>query len=187
MTREPPPTTIPTLYDYEAYSALPSDGKIYQIIDGELYVNPAPAPRHQVVSANLHLSLMLQLVQTGQGKVLAAPIDVVLDERTVVQPDLLFIRTERLGIVGEKCIEGPPDLVVEILSPSTRRTDVLIKGPAFARRGIPHYWIVDPAVDRIEFHVLEDGAYRLDHTARHPETHAPAGFPGLSLALAEIF
>ncbi len=178
---------FPILLGIDEYNELPNDGKTYQIIDGVLYVNPAPVPRHQRVSKNLQFQLMLQLEKTGLGEIYNAPIDVILDKHTIVQPDLLFIRADRLNIVGEKNIQGPPDLVVEILSPSTRRTDVLIKSVSYARHQIPRYWLVDPAIDRIDAHLLADGSYRLEQTAQGAELLQPAGFPTLQLDLGAIF
>jgi Uma2 family endonuclease len=171
----------------DEYMELPNDGKRYEIIDGELYVTPAPIPKHQKVSRKLQVILFLALEKTGQGEVYNAPIDLILDHHTVVQPDLLFIRSENLHIIGPKNIQGVPNLVVEILSPSTRRTDVLTKGGVYARFGVPFYWIVDPDLDRIEFFRLEDRAYQLQFLRSCPEVATPAEFPGLQISLAEVF
>ena len=103
------------------YLELPNDGKRYEILDGDLYATPAPVTRHQRISKKLQTALILALEETGLGEVYDAPIDVLFDEHSIAQPDIIFIRAERLKIIGEKRIEGPPDLVVEIFSPSTRR------------------------------------------------------------------
>jgi Uma2 family endonuclease len=173
----------------DEYADLPDDGKRYEIIDGVLHVTPAPAPRHQRISRNLETLLIRALQDTGQGEVFDAPIDVVLDRHTVVQPDILFIRSERLGIIGEKNIEGPPDLVIEILSPSTRRTDVLLKGTTYARFGVASYWIVDPDLDRVELYRLDPStaSYTLAAMVSSPAVAAPEELPGLSIPLAEVF
>ena len=133
----------------DEYAELPNDGKRYQLLDGDLDVTPAPSPFHQTVSRRLQFILMQALEETGEGAVFNAPIDVVLDRTSVVQPDLVFIRREQFHIVGEKNIQGVPDLVVEILSPSSRRTDALLKSRLYASFAIPSYWIVDPDLDRL--------------------------------------
>ncbi len=172
---------------YEDYVLLPDDGKRYEIIDGELHVSPAPTPRHQRVSLKLARWLLRTLEDAGLGEVYDAPIDLLLHANTVVQPDILFVRTENLSIVGEKNLQGPPDLVVEILSPSSRRRDRLVKFEAYARLGVPSYWIVDPEEQTIEVYEKESGSYRLDCRATPPGTLKPGRFPELALPLKELF
>lgn len=171
----------------DEYMELPNDGKRYEIVDGDLFMSPAPTPKHQKVSRKLQTILILALERTGQGEVYNAPIDVVLGRYDVVEPDLVFIRTDNLRIVGDKNIQGIPDLLIEILSPSTRRSDVLVKSPLYARFGVPAYWIVDPDIDRIEFFALEGGSYKLAQVASSPEVVRPADFPGLEIPLADVF
>lgn len=180
-----PPGKIRLTYD--EYVDLPDDGKRYEIIDGELFVTPAPVTRHQKISRQLQYILMAALEKEGKGEVYNAPVDVVLSRENVVQPDLLFVRVERRKIIGERYIEAAPDLMVEILSPGTRRRDVLTKSALYARFGVPSYWVVDPDLDRIEFYRLENGTYRLDCTVSSPEVAEPPEFPGLRIPLAEVF
>jgi Uma2 family endonuclease len=168
------------------YLELPNDGKRYQILDGVLDVTPAPTPRHQQVSKRLQARLM-QALEPDEGEVFNAPIDVVFDAHNIVQPDLLFIRKGRLNIVGPANIQGAPDLVVEILSPSNRRTDVVTKSLVYARFKVTSYWIADPEVDRLELFRLKGGAYKLAATGSLPKVMKPAEFPGLELPLADIF
>jgi len=171
----------------EEYLELPNDGKRYQILDGELDVTPAPNVRHQRVSRKLEWHLVNGLERSGLGEVFYAPIDVVLDRTSIVQPDLVFVSRARAGIVGTLRIEGAPDLVVEILSPSSRRTDVIVKSELYARFGVLHYWIVDPDVDRVEIYRLAERAYELVQTGQAPAELA-VEVPGkLSLPLGEIF
>src|SRR3990172_1605134 len=171
----------------DEYMELPNDGKRYEIIDGDFFMSPAPTPKHQRVSRKLQTILILALEKTGHGEVYNAPIDVVLGRYDVVEPDLVFIRTDNRHIVGDKNIQGIPDLLIEILSPSSRRSDILVKGPLYARFGVPAYWVVDPDIDRIEFFVLEGGSYKLEQVASSPEVVRPAGFPGLEIPLADVF
>jgi Uma2 family endonuclease len=171
----------------DEYMELPNDGKRYEILDGDLFVTPAPSPRHQKVSRKLQFFLMLALERPGLGEVYDAPIDVILSRHDIFQPDLVFIRRENLHIVGAKNIQGVPDLLVEILSPSTRRTDVLLKSRVYARFRVPAYWIVDPDIDRIELFELEGESYRAAQVASRPEVLRPAAFPDLEIPLDEVF
>jgi len=171
----------------DEYMELPNDGKRYQIIDGVLDVTPAPNTKHQGASKKLEWSLITALEKTGLGYVFDAPIDVVLDPHNIVQPDLIFVRKERADIITVANIQGAPDLVIEILSPSTRRTDVLIKSELYARFGVPLYWIVDPDLERIETYRLVDKAYEQMQVATAPSILEPVGFPGLQIDLREIF
>lgn len=184
------PTTLPPgriRLTYDDYALLPDDGKRYEIIDGDLFVTPAPLTRHQKISRQLQFILMSALEKKGLGEVYDAPVDVVLDAENIVQPDLVFVRSERRRIITEKFIEGPPDLMIEILSPSTRRRDVLTKSALYARFGVPSYWIVDPDLDRIEFYILREGGYAAVHVASSPEVVSPPEFPELQIPLAEVF
>ncbi len=177
----------PIKLSIDEYMELPNDGKRYQILDGVLDVTPAPNPRHQRVSRRLQWHLMEALERTGRGEVFDAPTDVILDRHNVVQPDLIFIPKDRLGIIGEKNVQGVPDLVIEILSPSTRRTDVLVKSEIYARFGVPHYWVVDPDIDRVEIYRLAGKAYQSVRTASAPAVLEHEDFPGLRIPLAEVF
>ena len=106
---------------YEDYLSLPDDGRRYEILDGELAVTASPTTLHQRVSRNLEFLLHREVQARGLGEVFDAPVDVILDESTVVVPDLAFVSKDRSSIVGERAIEGAPDLTVEILSASTER------------------------------------------------------------------
>ena len=172
---------------YEDYASLPEDGRRYEILDGELAVTPAPSPKHQLVSGNLEWALRGHVRQKGLGTVLDAPIDVILSTITIVQPDLLFIRSDREAIVKERGIEGAPDLIVEILSPSSTRQDRVVKAALYARHGVGHYWIVDPEARAIELYELEEEAYRLAVKVAGGEILRPSLFPGLEIDLGEIW
>jgi Uma2 family endonuclease len=166
---------------------LPNDGKRYQILDGELDVTPSPVPRHQRISRRLERLLEDALAEGGRGEVFDAPIDVVLDRHNVVVPDLVFVSRERAGIVGEKFIEGSPDLLVEILSPSTRRTDIRVKSELYARFGVSWYLIVDPDIDRIEVYRLAGRSYELLRTGQSPGVLELPELGGIRIALDKLF
>ncbi len=171
---------------YEDYVELPDDGKQYEILDGELFVSPAPVPRHQRVSRNLQWILEGHLRSRRSGELLNAPIDLILAQTTIAQPDLLFVRAGREAIVTERAVEGPPDLVVEILSPNTTRKDRTTKAMLYARYRVSHYWILDPAERIFEGYTLEDG-YRLMVRAQGPEVVRAEPFPDLEIPLGEVW
>jgi Uma2 family endonuclease len=172
---------------YDDYASLPRDGRRYEILGGELAVTPAPSSRHQMVLRNLAWVLHGHVRVRGLGNVLFAPIDVILSTTTVVQPDLLFVRSGREVVVTERGIEGAPDLIVEILSPSSARQDRIVKGALYARHGVRHYWIVDPEARGIELYELEEEAYRLIAKAAGEEPFSPSLFPGLEIDLGEVW
>jgi Uma2 family endonuclease len=172
---------------YEDYCALPEDGRRYQLIGGELDVTPAPSYSHQRILRNLGSLLHAHVRGQHLGVILYAPIDVILATDTVVQPDIVFVAREHLSRVNERGIEGPPDLVVEILSPRTRRTDRVLKMRAYAHFGVRQCWLVDPDTQSIEVFSLSSSGYVLARVATCGETVRSDLFPELSLALDEIF
>ncbi len=183
---EPAPITLPTTpyrLGYDDYLVLPDDGRRYEILDGELAVSPAPRPFHQTVSRRIQFVLYAREL-AGDGQVFNAPIDVLLSPHDILQPDLLFLTAEQAELVTGRGIEGAPALIIEILSPSTRRRDVLVKSQVYARCGVAEYWIVDPDVDRLEAFVIDDGRY-----ARVLQADAPAVVHrmGVSLDLSVVF
>lgn len=172
---------------YEDYCALPDDGRRYQLIEGDLDVTPAPSTTHQRVSQNLETILVRHVREQRLGILLHAPVDVLLAKDTVVQPDIVFVARERRDIVTERAIEGPPDLVVEVLSPRTRRVDRTTKMRIYARHGVRECWIVDPEARSFERFELRDGAYVLADSASGDEAVESAMFPSLRLPLADVF
>ena len=163
------------------YLDLPDDGMRYEIYDGDLFMTPAPTPQHQSVSTKLVNKLFIALQETGKGRIFHAPIDVLLDTHTIVQPDLVFVKKEHFERIGPRAIEGAPDLVIEILSPSTRRRDVLTKSGLYSRFGVPEYWMVDPEVDRLDVYRLENGIYALAGSFSSPATVRLPGYPEIEL------
>ena len=148
-------TTAPTTW--EDVLRMPDDGNRYEFIGGRLYVTAAPVTRHQRISKRLHQALIRILEDAGHGEVFYAPCLVEFPGTSDrVQPDILFVSNERWGIIGEKQVTGAPDLVVEILSPSTAHRDRGIKLDLYARRGVREYWIVDPVEDVVDVWRFED-------------------------------
>lgn len=149
-------------WTYEDYARLPDNGMRYEIIKGDLYMSPAPRPRHQRVIAALYGYLWQYLKTEPVGEVFFAPIDLNLpDLANPIQPDLLFIRAENLDIVQEKFIEGVPDLIVEVLSPGNPDLDRRVKFQVYAQAGVPEYWLIEPDACTVEVNVLRGQAYAL--------------------------
>ena len=176
-----------TKISYEEYRALPEDGNRYEVIGGELIMTAAPLIDHQRISANLQFILETYIRANKWGKLFDAPVEVFLGEEEVVQPDIVCISKGRLQTIARKNIMGAPDLVVEILSPSTARYDRVLKMNAYAKHQVPHYWIVDPDARTLEAFELEKGAYRLGAAHAEDETFQPSLFPNLTISLSELW
>ena len=142
-------SSTPTIkFTYEDYRNAPED-KRYELLDGDLVVTPAPGEAHQRVSRNLTILLGQSVKLTGAGHIYAAPFDVVLSDTDVVQPDLLFVSKEREYVITEANVQGAPDLVVEILSPSTAERDQTFKRALYAKHGVKEFWLVDTAAKTV--------------------------------------
>ncbi len=151
-------------------------------------MTPSPNTKHQVVVGNLYLALRQFAAQRDLGKVFLAPFDVVFGERTAVQPDLLFIRKERLSILTDLNVQGAPDLVIEVLSPGTASFDRETKLQVYARAGVPELWYVDPRTDTVEILNLAAGQrYALTATLSAEARITSQALPGLDLPLGEVF
>lgn len=127
------------------WELLPDDGNRYEVIDGVLYMTTAPSPFHQWIIRQIFIALYQQIDQPGIGTALWSPIGLFMPGCDPVQPDLLVIRTEDLGMIHDRRINGVPALLVEVLSPSNPEQDTEIKRGAYARAGVPEYWIARPA------------------------------------------
>jgi Uma2 family endonuclease len=147
-------------YTYEDYAKLP-EGAPYQLIGGELIMSPSPVPYHQIISGRIEFELMRFVMERNLGVVIDAPMDVYLSDTETYQPDIIFISKERLHIIGEKKIEGAPDLVIEVLSESTAYYDLRHKKNVYERTGVKEYWIVDPIEKSIEVYENTSEGFRL--------------------------
>jgi Uma2 family endonuclease len=146
---------------YDDFLKLPDDGKRYEVIGGELSVHSTPRRDHQEVVASLNWTLQGFLRASGFGRAYTHPVDIWLGPNDIVEPDIVVIRESRLeSYRPEGVVREPPDLVVEVLSPSTRGTDQVRKMALYAKSGVPEYWIADPDCRSLTIHVLEDGQYR---------------------------
>ena len=149
------------LLTYADYAALPDDGRRYELHEGELSVTPAPGIRHQRVKINLFAILLSHVRANRLGELFDAPTDVILSDKTVVQPDILFVDDRVAVRVKERGIEGAPTLAIEVLSRSTERIDRQGKLALYARHRVPYYWIADPVARVVEAFALEGGSYRV--------------------------
>lgn len=173
-------------FTYRDYMATPDD-KRYEILDGDMVVVPSPSVEHQRILGRL-FSLLNDFVRARQlGEVLMAPCDVVLSDYDVLQPDLLFISKERAYIVAPGSIRGAPDLVVEILSPSTEERDRTVKGRIYARYGVREYWLVSPEERSVEVLVLSDEGYRMSGVHRAEDLVTSPLLEGLALPVKGLF
>ena len=177
---------------YDDYCAIPEDGRRYELHDGEISVTPSPNISHHRAQRALYDLLGFHVARRGSGELFFAPVDVILDRSTVVQPDIAFVESSRAAIVTARAIEGPPRLVIEVLSPSNSRVDRVTKFALYARFGVPHYWIVDPVARTIESFSLERGASavgerRVDARLEWPASGRLAPFPDLEIDLRAIW
>ena len=173
-------------FTYSDYCLLPDD-KRYELIDGDLYMAPAPLIRHQVILRTL-LSLLWPFVRdNGLGQVYSSPVDVIFSNEDVFQPDLIFIAVDREGIVTERACEGPPDLVIEILSPSTGQRDRELKRKVYANYGVKEYWLVDPENDSVQVLRLAEVDFADCGIFRSGSSLTTPLLPGLELLVSEVF
>jgi Uma2 family endonuclease len=189
MTADEMRTALPKL-TYDDFLSFPDDGRRHELIDGDHYVTPSPSERHQRISMELTLALGTYLKATGAGRAYYAPFDVVMSDHDVVEPDLLVVLSDQLDVLAEKHVRGAPAIVVEILSPGTRRRDETLKRQLYARAGVLEYWMVDPERETIT--VCRQTTPGLLETAA--ELTAAAGdvltsplLPGFSAGLNAIF
>jgi Uma2 family endonuclease len=177
----------PVRLTYKDYLDIPEDGRRHEILDGEHFVTPAPSRRHQAVSIRLSSILHLFVDEHGLGEVYAAPFDVVLSNHDIVEPDVLFVSAQRLSHMTEGNFQGAPDLVVEILSPGTRRVDLGLKLERYEAFGVLEYWLVDPDGETVTVHRLEEGGFGKAVALDADDVLTTPLLPGLKLRLEKIF
>jgi Uma2 family endonuclease len=153
-------TKLSGTWTYADLFALPDDGRRYGIVEGELYEMPAPSWAHATVIANL-ISAIIPLVVTLGGRWRTAPPDVFFQGADPVQPDIIVLLPESQALPTERGVEEPPDLLIEVLSPSNRGHDLLTKRALYARAGVREYWLVDPDARTVEIVSLDRDAFHL--------------------------
>jgi Uma2 family endonuclease len=176
-------------WTYEDYCRLPDDGWRYEVLRGVLHMAPAPSWGHQQAVWNFGFLLKLFVRNRNLGEVSGAPSDILLPGglATPVQPDFFFIARERRGIIHDSHVEGAPDLVLEVLSPSNWLTDRREKFEIYAEAGVREYWIADPKARTIEVFILRGGAYELLGSFGPGERTRSEVLPGFEPAIDEIF
>jgi len=180
---EIPPKEV---YTYADYALLP-EGAPYQLIGGKLVMTPAPTTYHQIISMRLELKFANFVNEKGLGLVLYAPIDVYFEEKETYQPDIIFIAQDRLPIIEPARINGAPDLVVEILSPSTGYYDLKKKARTYAKHGVREYWIADPEDKSIEVYRGQEEKFVLDQWVEEKGKVKSLILEGLEVEIRDIF
>ena len=184
LLEQPPPAVPrrPGPYRRADYSALPDEPRC-ELIYGRFYLSPSPVRIHQFVVGHIG-RVLYDIAEATGGETLVAPMDVHLADHTVAQPDVLYVSPERQEIL-QTWIEGAPDLVVEVLSPSTARMDRLLKLNRYAEAGVREYWLVDPVARTIEF-LISDGGHFVVHALDGGTWTSPA-VPGIELDIDALW
>ena len=170
---------------YEDYASLPDDERC-ELIDGELIPMPSPKKIHQRLILDLSW-ILRRLEEMGLGELFIAPFDVILSATNVVQPDLIFVSSARAHIITEDNIRGAPDLVVEILSPSTAGYDRTTKRNLYARHGVREYWLIDPYAKTITVLILGANGYNTHAVYGEGDTLTSPTLAGFALNLSDLF
>lgn len=173
-------------YTYSDYLLI-EDEKRYEVLEGELIMVPAPTTTHQRISRNIEFILQNFVSDNDLGEILYAPTDVVLSDDEVVQPDILFVSKGRTAIIEERAIMGAPDLIIEILSPSSTFYDVVKKKEIYQRYGVSEYWLVFPEEKAIEVMTLEGDTYREYSVAKDEGKVRSKVLEGLEVDLKGVF
>ena len=171
--------------DYDDYAAIPPDRNRYELIEGNVHVTPAPSPHHQWTSKKHQRQLEDYFEARAIGRVFNAPIDVILTRHDVVQPDLVLVTD--LAQISARGIEGPPRLVVEVLSPSTTAYDRATKSRRYAELGVQHLWFVDPIGRRLECFRLDGTAWQRAAEGEDADVLQHPDWAGLTIRLADLW
>lgn len=179
---------VTTGLTYEDYVMFPDDGRRHELVGGDHYVTPAPSIVHQRFLGNVYHVLKAYVLKQGQGELFFAPVDVVLSEKDVVQPDLVYVSAARQGIITAANIQGAPDLVMEVISESSRRLDRKVKRHLYSRYGVTEYWLADPELRIFEVY-RPDAKGSLAKAAEYEDEGLLTSpiFPGLTLDLSRLW
>ena len=173
---------------YQDYFDLPESDERYELIDGELYMAPTPIPEHQIFLFYLTKVVEEFITGHGLGRVIIAPQDVILSDDVVLQPDMMFVSNERLHIIKwGQYVQGAPDLVVEVLSPSTARHDRTLKRERYARFGVREYWIADIVGRTIEVNVSSGDKFEVVGVYGEGDIFESPLLTGLEVDISGVF
>ncbi len=181
-----PMATTTSRLSYDDLRQIPPDRDRYELIEGELFRSAAPNTEHQRKVMNLSAQLWYLVREHDLGEVFVAPYDVALDTSTVLEPDIVFVSKARQSIVKPGCVEGAPDLVVEVVSDSSRIIDRFVKRDRYAEFGVPEYWLLDPFEPRIEVLRLERGKYRVMGSFGPEDILESPTFPTLRIPISSL-
>lgn len=174
-------------FTYAEYRTLPETGPRHQVVEGELLLTPAPSLRHQRVAFRVADALYHFVEGRALGTVVCSPVDVILSDTNVVQPDIVYVSNARRSALVREGIRGIPDLCVEILSGGTEDLDRGAKRLLYARFGVTEYWIVDPEANTVEVYRLQENASTPARRFAASDALVTALLPGLSIALSDVF
>jgi Uma2 family endonuclease len=175
---------------YADLCQMPDDGLRHELIDGVHYVSPSPSARHQRVVVEALFRIRDYLETHPVGEVLVAPLDVVLSEHDVLEPDVLFLTTEQAAAQTRMHVHGAPALAIEVLSPGSRKMDLELKRRVYDRFGVQEYWIVDPDREAVMVHRRDAGEglrHVADLTRAAADTLTTPLLPGFACALDVLF
>ncbi len=174
-------------WTYEAYRALPDDGRRYEVVRGVLYMAPSPNRWHQKAVGRIFRYLSDFIEDKGLGEVYMAPYDVMLNKKTIVQPDVLVVLNKHLERITDDCVIGAPDLVIEVASPGTAVKDLSEKLFSYAEAGVPEYWVVNPDARTVQVLTLEGDTYTTLGLFTGSAELPSRVIAGLSLKVERIF
>lgn len=174
-------------FSYAEYRSLPETGPRYQLVEGELLMSPAPNLRHQMIAANLFMAVNGFVRSKELGKVLFAPIDVILSDVDVLQPDIVYVSEARRSIFVPEGLRGGPDLCVEVLSTGTKELDRGPKLLLYARHRVTEYWIVDPDADTVEVYRLQENPSAPARRFGPADALTTPLLPGFALQVSSVF
>jgi Uma2 family endonuclease len=175
------------VFTYEDYLNLPDNGKRYEIINGELYMAPAPTLDHQDTIGEFYLTIGNFLKTNPIGKIYLAPTDIIFSDIDVMQPDLIFVSKEKFDILTRENIQGAPDLVIEVLSPGTEKRDRTIKLKAYSKFGVSEYWMASDEKATVEVWRRRGKKLEFHAVLGRAQTLATPLLPGLEISLEKIF
>ena len=173
-------------YTYSDYLKTPDD-KRFELIEGDLIMTPSPTVKHQAVSENISFLLSSHIRACKLGRLFYAPMDVVLDQFNVLQPDIMLVLNENKKVITEANIKGAPDLVVEIISPTSGYRDKATKKRIYERFGVKEYWVVEPQEETVEIYSLKDKKFALHQSLRKKDTLSSLLLPEFKVPLTDIF
>ena len=174
-----------TQLTYDDFAALPDDGKHYELLAGVLYVNPSPGLPHQHTAKRAFFQICEYFEGNGLGEVFFAPFDVILSEHDVAEPDILVVAGA--SQFSRRGVEGPPALVVEVISPSSRKYDRVTKAARYLALGVEHYWIIDPEAKHVVCQRAEHGEWAVVAEGRESDSVCDPAWPDLTLTLKDLW